>query len=214
MTVIEADGQLVKPVVVDRLTIFAGERHLTLWSVVEGVDPAGLSTGQRYSFILHANNKPSNYWVRALPNVGFGNLSTTLLGGINSAILRYSTADAIEPPDTEEGLPPAKYPLLETNLHPLSDEVAEELTRKPDFAKTLQIGRTTATNCSSPVFTINGTAWTVPPVPIMLQILSGAKTVSELMPKGSIYKLKRGWVVELTVPQFGIGSPVGHLPPK
>ncbi|TEB37778.1 Cu-oxidase-domain-containing protein [Coprinellus micaceus] len=183
LTVIEADGQLVKPVVVDQITIFAG---------------------QRYSFILHANQTKANYWIRARPNVGFGDLENIVTGGINSAILRYVGAPEVEPPVPQLPLPLPKLPLLEPDLHPLSDEIAEELTREPDFARTLQIGRT---NGSNPVFTINGTAWTVPPMPIMLQILSGAKNVSELMPKGSIYELKRGWVVELTVPNFVIGAP-------
>ncbi|TEB37779.1 laccase [Coprinellus micaceus] len=183
LTVIEADGQLVKPVVVDQIQIFAG---------------------QRYSFILVANQTESNYWIRAQPNVGFGDLENIVTGGINSAILHYVGAPDVEPPDPELPLPVPKLPLLEPSLHPFSDEIAEELTRDPDFSMVLNIGRTTPPN---PVFTINGVPWTVPPMPIMLQILSGAQNVSELMPQGSIYELQRGWIVELTVPRFAIGAP-------
>ncbi|KAH9963707.1 Cupredoxin [Lactifluus volemus] len=47
MTVIEADGNNVQPLVVDSIQIFAG---------------------QRYSFVLHAGLSIDNYWIRALPN--------------------------------------------------------------------------------------------------------------------------------------------------
>lgn len=207
LTVIEADGQLVKPVVVDQIQIFAGTRYLDHLRGSSGTD-CFVVIGQRYSFILVANQTESNYWIRAQPNVGFGDLENIVTGGINSAILHYVGAPDVEPPDPELPLPVPKLPLLEPSLHPFSDEIAEELTRDPDFSMVLNIGRTTPPN---PVFTINGVPWTVPPMPIMLQILSGAQNVSELMPQGSIYELQRGWIVELTVPRFAIGAPVSGI---
>jgi len=68
LTVIEADGILTEPHVVDSLQVFAG---------------------QRYSVIMNATQPIGNYWIRALPNVPFG---ANFAGGLNSAILRYSGA--------------------------------------------------------------------------------------------------------------------------
>ena len=45
-------------------------------------------------------------------------------------------------------------------------------------------------------------------MPILLQILSGAKNVQDLIPSGSIYGLNRGEVVELTIPAGVVGGPV------
>ncbi|KAH9479110.1 fatty-acyl coenzyme A oxidase [Psilocybe cubensis] len=92
MTIIEVDGVNVKPLVVDSIQIFAG---------------------QRYSFVLNATQaQGGNYWIRAKPNlansIGFD-------GGLNSAILRYSGSPEVEP-TTALSL---SNPLVETNLHPL-----------------------------------------------------------------------------------------------
>jgi hypothetical protein len=70
-----------------------------------------VSAGQRYSFVLHANQKVGNYWVRANPNLGI----TGFDGGINSAILRYVGAPKVEPKTNSTGT----TPLVETALHPL-----------------------------------------------------------------------------------------------
>ncbi|KAG2022533.1 laccase 5 [Coprinopsis cinerea AmutBmut pab1-1] len=68
LTVIEADGQLTRKLVVQRLQIFAC---------------------QRYSVILHANRPKGNYWIRAEPNFGVGlnGTSGTKANGVNSATL-------------------------------------------------------------------------------------------------------------------------------
>ncbi|KAI9450885.1 multicopper oxidase [Lactarius psammicola] len=47
-----------------------------------------------------------------------------------------------------------------------------------------------------------------PFVPILLQILSGAKKASNLVPAGSIYKLDRNKSVKLTIPAGALGAPV------
>jgi len=49
-------------------------------------------------------------------------------------------------------------------------------------------------------FLVNNVSFADPSVPILLQILSGAKTVQDLVPAGSIYPLVRGESVELTIP--------------
>ena len=56
-------------------------------------------------------------------------------------------------------------------------------------------------------FTVNGFSYEAPKVPILLQILSGAK-VSDLVPAGSIYPLEANKSVELTIPAGAAGGPV------
>jgi iron transport multicopper oxidase len=63
LTVIEADGELTQPLLVDSLQILAG---------------------QRYSVVLVANQPVDNYWIRAVPNIPGLNSNN----GQNSAILR------------------------------------------------------------------------------------------------------------------------------
>ncbi|KAK7026442.1 laccase, multicopper oxidase, benzenediol:oxygen oxidorectuctase [Paramarasmius palmivorus] len=72
MTVIEADSINHEPVTVNGLRIFIG---------------------QRYSFILEANQPVGNYWIHADPSIGDNGFN----GGINSAILRYIGAPEAEP---------------------------------------------------------------------------------------------------------------------
>jgi hypothetical protein len=63
-------------------------------------------------------------------------------------------------------------------------------------------------NAARTAFLINGFAFEAPPVPVLLQILSGAKKASDLVPAGSIYGLKRDKSVELTMPAGALGGPV------
>jgi iron transport multicopper oxidase len=55
---------------------------------------------------------------------------------------------------------------------------------------------------------VNDVSFQNPSVPILLQILSGAQRVQDLVPAGSIYGLNRGEVVELTIPAGVVGGPV------
>ncbi|KAG1822304.1 laccase [Suillus variegatus] len=68
LTIIEADGELTEPLVVDQLQILAG---------------------QRYSVVLEANQSVDNYRIRGIPN-----MNQTYNG---SAILRYHGAPKAEP---------------------------------------------------------------------------------------------------------------------
>jgi iron transport multicopper oxidase len=91
LTVIEADGQLTEPLVVDQLQIFAG---------------------QRYSVVLTADQPVDNYWMRSLPNLP----NASYVGGTNSAILRYQGAPDVDPITVNT---PPENQLQETNLHAL-----------------------------------------------------------------------------------------------
>lgn len=63
-------------------------------------------------------------------------------------------------------------------------------------------------NAAHTNFLVNGVAFDFPTVPVLLQILSGAKNASDLVPAGSIYGLKPNNSVELTIPGGAIGGPV------
>ncbi len=56
-------------------------------------------------------------------------------------------------------------------------------------------------------FTVNGTTFEAPSVPVLLQILSGAQNAQDLLPSGSVYSLPSNATVELSIPAFAIGGP-------
>ncbi|KDR80949.1 hypothetical protein GALMADRAFT_207865 [Galerina marginata CBS 339.88] len=176
MTIIEADGVNAQPLVVDSIQIFAG---------------------QRYSFILNTDQLVSNYWIRASPNVG----SQDFNGGINSAILRYWGASEIDPNSTQA----LSNPMIETNLHPLTDAGAPGTPTLGAADVNLNFG--IDFNFTSTQFTINGATFTPPSVPVLLQILSGAQTAQDLLPAGSLYVLPANSVIEISIPGGAIGSP-------
>ncbi|KAH7923707.1 laccase [Leucogyrophana mollusca] len=91
MTIIEADGELTEPLLVDSLQILAG---------------------QRYSFVFTANKQVGNYWIRALPNTA----NSTFEDGLNMAILRYQGAPEADPTTNQTK---SVMPLVESNLHAL-----------------------------------------------------------------------------------------------
>ncbi|KAJ7100468.1 laccase [Mycena epipterygia] len=176
MTIIEVDGVNHKPITVDSLQIFAG---------------------QRYSFVLHADQKVDNYWVRANPNLGIPGFE----GGINSAILRYEGAPKVEPTTNSTGT----TPLVETALHPL---VRSPVPGKPypggaDVNLNLNIGL----NFTTFKFTINGATFVPPTAPVLLQILSGVQAAQDLLPSGSVYSLPPNKVIEISIPGGSPGAP-------
>ncbi|KDR71625.1 hypothetical protein GALMADRAFT_229583 [Galerina marginata CBS 339.88] len=176
LTIIEVDGVNTQPLVVDSIQIFAG---------------------QRYSFILNTMLEPSNYWIRALPNAGPPGFN----GGLNSAILRYIGALEIDPNTTLS----LSNPMLETNLHPLSDPSTppSDILGPADVKIQLNI----SFNSTAHHFLVNNASFAPPNVPVLLQILSGAYQPQDLLPTGSVYVLDPGKVVELTMPGGAPGSP-------
>ena len=63
-------------------------------------------------------------------------------------------------------------------------------------------------NDNRTAFLVNGFIFEPPTVPVLLQILSGAKNASQLLPAPSIYGLDANKSVELTIPGGAIGGPV------
>lgn len=176
MTIIEVDSVNVQPLVVDSIQIFAG---------------------QRYSFILNTNQAVANYWVRALPNVG----TQGFTGGVNSAILRYWGAPVADPTTTSS----LSNPLVETNLHPLSNPGAPGVATPG--AADVNINLDIEFLFSTLHFTVNGATFDPPTLPVLLQILSGVHTAQDLLPSGSVYVLPPNKVIELSIPGGSIGSP-------
>ncbi|KAJ6614141.1 laccase 2 [Mycena sp. CBHHK59/15] len=176
MTIIEVDGVDHKPLTVDSLQIFAG---------------------QRYSFVLNANQKVGNYWVRANPNIGI----TGFAGGINSAILRYADAPRTEPTTNSTGT----SALVETALHPLK---RTPVPGKPfPGGADVNINLKVALDFTTFKFTVNGATFVPPTVPVLLQILSGAQAAQDLLPSGSVYTLPPNKVIEISIPGGSPGAP-------
>ncbi|KII86082.1 hypothetical protein PLICRDRAFT_115284 [Plicaturopsis crispa FD-325 SS-3] len=178
MLAIEADGVNTGPVPTDQVTVF---------------------TGQRYSVILEANQTIDNYWIRAIPNRGNANITN----GLNSAILRYKGAPQVDPAERNFTSVAA---LNETSLHPLTALAApgSPSIGGADVVLNLDMGFLDATN----QFTINGAVFVPPTTPVLLQILSGAKNATDLLPSGSVFPLPRNKVIEISMPGKNLhGSP-------
>ncbi|KAK7019732.1 laccase, multicopper oxidase, benzenediol:oxygen oxidorectuctase [Paramarasmius palmivorus] len=190
LTVIEADSINHKPVQADVIRIFIG---------------------QRYSFILNANQPVGNYWIRADPSRGDNGFN----GGINSAILRYVGAPKAEPTTRQTG----KKQLNEADLHPLENPGApgKPFPGGVDHAINLHIStvrehplkRRKKQPADSIVqsqdhFALNGVQYVSPTVPVLLQVLSGARQPGELLPKGSVYELPANASIEISFTGAGV----------
>ncbi|TFK98909.1 laccase [Pterulicium gracile] len=169
LTVIETDGINTKPVKAESLTIYAG---------------------QRYSFVLNANQPKGNYWVRALPNHGPQGYEN----GVNMAILRYKGAPTTDPTSVQTV---KKKALVSSALAPLVNPAAPGIPElgKADVNIRLEVG----VNMETGLFNMNGVPYTSPSVPVLLQVLSGAASALDLMPSGSVYVLPKDKVVEITL---------------
>ncbi|KAK2467180.1 hypothetical protein APHAL10511_000729 [Amanita phalloides] len=178
MTIIEVDGIETKPLTVDSIQIFAG---------------------QRYSFVLKTNQPVDNYWIRANPNIG----STGFSNGLNSAILRYAGAPVADPTSNSST---SVNPLQETSLVPLINPGASGKPVKGGADVNLNFN--VVFNVTDLRFQVNGVSFTpITNTPVLLQILSGAKTAQELLPAGSVYVLPRHKSIEVSIPSGAAGSP-------
>jgi iron transport multicopper oxidase len=186
LTIIEVDGVNTQPLVVNEIQIFAG---------------------QRYSFILNANQPVNNYWIRSIPTL-LGD--SGIAGGINSAILRYVGSNATADPTTTQATD--VMPLVESNLVPLSNPAAPGTPEVggADVMLNLNLGFNRI-NSTTGFFTIDDVTFVPPSVPVLLQILSGNMAATDLLPKGSVRTLPPNKVVELSIPAGFAGGPVSYL---
>ncbi|CAE6424865.1 unnamed protein product [Rhizoctonia solani] len=152
MTIIEADGIAHEPLVVDSFDIYAG---------------------QRYSFILEANQTVANYWVSAPMTVAAAGTNTNLDATDVYAVLRYEGATEAEP-TTEQSTAIGNAPLVEENLHALTNPGAPGGSDPADVVVNLAIGRSTVDG--SVAFTFNGVQYKPPTLPTLLQILANNAT--------------------------------------
>ena len=159
--------------------------------------------GQRYSFILNANQPVNNYWIRSNPNLG----TVGFDGGLNSAILRYIGSNSTADPTTNQTT--NIVPLVESSLVPLLNPAAPGSPKVggADVLLNLNLGF----NASTLDFTINGVTFVPPSIPVLLQILSGQTAATSLLPTGSVYSLPHNKVVELSMPAGVGGGPVSTL---
>jgi iron transport multicopper oxidase len=58
--------------------------------------------------------------------------------------------------------------------------------------------------------TVNGAKFVPPSAPVLLQILSGTKSATDLLPPGSVYVLPRNSVIEVSIPGGTPGAPVSE----
>ena len=184
MTVIETDGIEIEPLVVDSIAVYAG---------------------QRYSVVVTADQPVGNYWIRALPSEP----GHTFDGGQNSAILRYEGASEEEPTTG-----PGQYvlPYADSNAHPLINPGAPGIPEpgKGDVNINLVPGLSPDTG----LFMINNVSFSIPSLPVLLQILSGARHPSDLLPNGSVYVLPPNKVIEISMPATQLsknGAPGGPV---
>ncbi|EJF61592.1 laccase [Dichomitus squalens LYAD-421 SS1] len=171
LTVIETDGIETQPVTINAIQIFSS---------------------QRYSVVLTANQTIGNYWIRAHPNDG------KLVGyteGYNSAILRYDGAPPVEPKTSQQA---TQNLLNEVDLHPLVPRKTPGTPTKDGVDKAISMRF--SFNKSSYNYYINNVSFVPPTTPVLLQILSGAQSAQDLMPRNSIYALPMHSSIEISFP--------------
>ena len=149
---------------------------------------------------MKTNQPVNNYWIRADPSKG----TTGFANGLNSAILRYAGAPITDPTTNQTT---SVNPLKETSLSPLQNPGApgKPFSGGADINLNLNI-----TFDATPRYYINNVSFVPPTVPVLLQILSGAKTAQELLPSGSIFVLPPNKSVEVTIPGGSAGFPVSY----
>ncbi|KAK7029545.1 laccase, multicopper oxidase, benzenediol:oxygen oxidorectuctase [Paramarasmius palmivorus] len=199
MTVFEADGVNHQAVTVDSLKVFAGQRYsFIVWKL-----KAILFSISDLRPQLNANQTVGNYWIRADPNSG----QSGFMNGINSAILRYDGATEEEPTTSDVTNPKL---LNEAELHPLDESGAPGSPVPGGVDHAINLAFTF--NVTDFHFYHDGVTYIPPPVPVLLQVLSGAQTADSLLPKGSVFPLPANSVIELSMPGglLGVEHPM-HL---
>ncbi|KAG6816849.1 hypothetical protein H0H87_002335 [Tephrocybe sp. NHM501043] len=158
------------------------------------VDSLDIYAGQRYSVVLNADQPVDNYWIRANPNRGAAGFDD----GLNSAILRYAGAPDSDPTTTSE----TENPLQEADLRSYNDETVPGEPRVG--GADVNINLVTSVNSEGTKYQMNGVTFAPPTVPVLLQILSGAQSAQDLLPKGAVYELPPNKVIEISLPGTGV----------
>ncbi|KAJ4479764.1 laccase [Lentinula edodes] len=178
LTIIEVDGVNTQPLTVNHIQLYAA---------------------QRYSVILHANQNPDVYRIRALATSGVGAQNFT--NGVNSGILRYKNAAGNTDREPTSSQQSQIVSLDENDLRPLECPGApgKPYPGGADLVLNLTMGFGVAPGASAPSFFMNNVSYVSPKVPVLLQILSGAQSAQDLLPAGSVYTLPRNKVIEINL---------------
>nr|UDP83122.1 laccase 6 [Cyathus bulleri] len=180
LTFIEADGIEHDPVTVQNIDIY---------------------TAQRVSVVLEANQPVDNYWIRAPPTGGDPSGNPNFNPNLTLAILRYKGAPEADPTSNN----PGGAKLLDTQMHPIAQENPGMLGDGPaDVAITLNISQP-----NPPFWDINGISYLSPTVPVLLQLLSGAKKPQDVLPSEQIFFLPKNKLIEVSIP--GTGAHPFHI---
>ncbi|KZT40882.1 laccase [Sistotremastrum suecicum HHB10207 ss-3] len=174
--VIESDGTATRPVLVDSLQIYIG---------------------QRYSIVVKADQPVDNYWFRANPSKNITNQNLVDDPGLNNAIFRYQGAPDVEPPASKNT---SSIPLKESQLVPYNAPGADYCRYvDPNYNITLNIGLVTNPD-NTREWTINNASFIPPPLPVLLQILHGTRNAQDFFPKGVVYTLPKNTTIRVNIP--------------
>ncbi|KAJ7456186.1 laccase 2 precursor [Mycena latifolia] len=192
----------------DATFVFSIDRHPMTIIEVDGINHQALTVdsieifpGQRYSFVLHASEEVNNYWIRSPPPPKAVKQQDVFANATNCAILRYVGAPDAAP----TAQPGGSRRLIETDLHPLVPMPVPG-AQVPGGAD-VNIRFDIVKNETTLKWFMNGLTFVPPTVPVLLQILSGARKAQELLPNGTVYTLPPNKVVEISIPGGGSGSP-------
>ncbi|THU89658.1 laccase2 [Dendrothele bispora CBS 962.96] len=180
-TAIELDGVSHDPVIAQNVDVYAA---------------------QRVSVVLKADQPVGNYWIRAPPTGGSSKNNPNLDPSLTKAILRYAGAPDEEPTTTGAA---TGHKLDDAEMHPIAAEGPGKLGDGPaDRTYVLKI-----TQPNQPFFDINGISYVSPPVPVLLQIMSGASEATDFLPSEQVFLIEQDEIVDIVIP--GNGSHPFHL---
>jgi iron transport multicopper oxidase len=190
LTVIEADSILTEPYEVDSIYVFAG---------------------QRYSHILDTRDtRPDAYWIRAQPErlvytylireESGANYTIPYWGNnTNVAVLRYTNSPNLFPTTPADvNVPISTQPLLESELRPLYAQQAPGAPAVGQADVNIEL-KSVFNEYHDGRFRINNATYDSPDIPILLQIMSGAGSAMNLLPRGSLIPLPRDKVIEVRI---------------
>lgn len=156
--------------------------------------------GQRYSFVLHANQRKANYWIHSIPDKGYAGTDNFA----NSAILRYVGVKGTYP-KANNTVP--NLPLLnETDLHPLHNVPVPGVPIPGHADVNLPLIITLLGDTDE--YQINNVTFEPPNLPILLQLTSKAYRPQQILKPGGYIELPPNKIIELVMPGGSLGSPV------
>jgi len=173
LTIIEADGVEVEPHTVASVDILAG---------------------QRYSFILNANQPVGNYWIN-LPYVGGSAAANPNFNiSLSRGILRYAGAPKADPtaPLTIGQVLPE---LVEADLRPLVNDIP-----KPGKGADINITLTLVVTPGKAQWNVNNVSYLSPVVPTLVKVLAGADEAVDFNVTENTFILPKNKVVDITFP--------------